>query len=55
MAHINIELEKLELPNTNLDKHNKDPNNGENVLNVKTDIVGASDDESDSNDNVEES
>ena len=52
MAHINVESEKLELPNTNLDEHNKDPNDGENI---ETDIVGGNDDESDSDDNVEES
>src|SRR5438477_13209763 len=55
MAHINAESEELELPNTNLDDHNKDPNDGENVLDIETDIVGENDDESDSDDNVEES
>ncbi|GBC05902.1 hypothetical protein RclHR1_00650021 [Rhizophagus clarus] len=55
MAYINVESEELELPNTNLDEHNKDSNNGENVLVIETDIVGKSDDESDSDDDVEES
>lgn len=55
MAHINVESEELELPNTNLDEQNKDLNDGENVLDIETDIVGESDDESDSDDNVEES
>ncbi|CAG8719707.1 15852_t:CDS:2, partial [Funneliformis mosseae] len=42
---------ELELP----DEHNKDPNDGENVLDIETDIIGENDDESDSDDNVEES
>ena len=53
MAH--IESEELELPNTNLDEQNKDPNGGENVLDIETEIVDENDDESDSDDNVEES
>ena len=55
MAHIDVDLKELELPNTNLDEHNKDPNDSENVLDIETDIVSESDDESDSDDNVEES
>ena len=55
MAHINVESEELELPNTNLNEQNKDPIDGENALDIETNIVGENDNESDSDDNVEES
>ena len=59
MAHIDIESEGLELPNTDLldNEQNKESNSngGENVLNIEIKIVNENDNESDSDDNVEES